>query len=145
MSNNYGTNTPQGFLPHTPSVEDIMSRLVGRADGWDGIVGTPAAQELTKPADDALMSAYAWCSKQSQFQAVLEDILNATLRIAPLDTASKTSIEAAALHAAERNGQNAIAVMILKRIVDARKREESATAAPKSAAVKNLNPNQTGE
>lgn len=139
--NELGTNTPNGFLPNAPSMEDILSRAGILRDGFVGLsntmAGKPLAEALAKPGD-ALKRHYArlfaGVGNKVDADAVLEDIRAQSLgRGMFLPTDGKT-IEELIPYFLERNGQNGLAVYLFKMIVDGQ--SLPAQAAKKAARKK---------
>jgi len=113
--NNFGKMTASGFLPSSPSVEDLLDRLRQGHGGWSDS-GLTAQAGASRGPDIGLSYAQTFLSPSGRI--VLEHLLDMTLRMAPLPSHAMDSIEKAALAAAERKGQNAVVCAILKLVAD---------------------------
>lgn len=119
---NFGNNTPHGFLASEPNMENILSQVMNGQGGWAGLSKNvpDTTHHVAASEKDELARKYARMAATDDGRAVIEDLLNMTLRTAPISDVHMTSIESAALHLAERKGQNGIVVAILKKITDGR-------------------------
>ncbi|MBE2191873.1 MAG: hypothetical protein IAE63_06810 [Alphaproteobacteria bacterium] len=137
MSQNpLGNNTPQGFLPALPSVNDILSRLSAGDQGWSGLAAQSQPDNLSNSEKEQLLKDYILTFSTEHGARVLEDLLNMTLRTAPLAPEALDSFEKGSLYMAEKKGQNGIVVAILKRIVDGRNLPSPAQKKAKKSAKK---------
>ncbi len=122
--NDLGKNTPGGFLPSEPGIEELLAKNGLLKGGWDGLNSSGAGEPLVTEQSEAaaeLKWSYQKLFSSAAGQAVLEDLVNMTLRRAPVLPAGQVqSIEQQALYATERNGQNGIVVHILSMIVAGR-------------------------
>lgn len=137
MSQNpLGRNTPQGFLPSIPSIEDIMARLSGGDQGWSGLAANAPSDQLPKSEKEELLKDYIKTFSSDHGLRVLEDLLDMTLRTAPMSSESLGGFEKGCLYMAEKKGQNGIVIAILKRIVDGRDLMISPSKKPKKSVKK---------
>ena len=120
MSNELGRTTPAGFLPNEPKAEDIFSRLNLLQNGFSGLKNNPSATHLAEPleaADADLKRSYArfyhGTAGASDQKAILEDLLNRSLRRAPMTYRQGVSLEEFAAEGLMRGGQNDMVVYIM--------------------------------
>lgn len=116
----YGQNTKQGFIPAVPGIEDLMQQL-GMAGNQPPAMQTELArlEDVRKQVDDGLREAYLKTFSTPQGERVLEHLLDTTLRRSFKPVSGFSSVEETALYTAERTGQNAIVIQILKMMQDA--------------------------
>ena len=125
MSNEVGRNTPAGFVPNEPRAEDIFSRLNLLQNGFEGLKKDPAATHLAeaKEASDAnLKRSYArfyhGTATAADQKAILEDLLDQTLRRGHIVWQPKQSMEEYAAAGLSRGGQNGVVIYVLKMMQD---------------------------
>lgn len=122
---NHGKNTEAGFLPTAPSMDDIMSRANFIKDGFKSLSETTAGKHLSDGIDrpsDELKRRYArlfnGSGNEQDAIAVVEDILDKTLRRAPVMPKPGMTFEQLTPYMVERYGQNGVVIYILKMIQD---------------------------
>lgn len=113
----HGQNTPNGFLPNTPGVDQLMDMINKKSGGWDEINNRPAGEAL-RSADDEMAQNYAKAFSTPAGQKVLEDILSMTLHRSPYppNENAQLTLEQIAAYGVERKGQNGLAISILAKI-----------------------------
>lgn len=119
-TNELGRTTSAGFLPNEPKTEDIFSRLNLLKNGVDGLKGNPGATHLAEPLEVAnaeIKRSYArfyhGTAAPSDQKAILEDLLDRSLRRAPMTYRQGVSMEEFAAEGLMRGGQNDMVVYIL--------------------------------
>lgn len=124
-TNELGRNTTAGFIPNEPKMADIFSRLNLLNNGFDGLKKDPAATHLAEAkeaADADLKRSYArfyhGTAVASDQKAILEDLLDQTLRRGHIVWQPKQSLEEYAAYGLSRGGQNGVVVYVLKMMQD---------------------------
>lgn len=120
-----GRNTPAGFLPENPTMEDIFRRNGLLNNGFAGLRNTGSATHLAEAVEkpeNELKRSYArfyhgHASPQDQ-KAILEDLLDQSLRRASMPYQKGQSLEEYAAYGLARDGQNAIVIYVLKMMQD---------------------------
>lgn len=118
---NVGRNTNAGFLPASPSADDIFKMIGQKTGGWDELNNSPAGQALKKegsnPADD-LAECFAKVYATPAGERMIDAILDQTLRRSPyLHSDKGATLEQQTAYGLERKGQNGIAIWILSEIL----------------------------
>ena len=120
-----GENTPQGFLPGEPRIGNIFERLDLLKNGFEGLKNTGSATHLAESVErpgDELKRSYArfyhGTAQERDMKAILEDLLNQTLRRAHMPYQKGQSLEEYAAYGLARDGQNAIVIYMLKMMKD---------------------------
>jgi hypothetical protein len=123
--NQLGTNTPAGFLPTEPRMGDIFERLNLLKNGYEGLKNTGSATHLAEQVErpeNELKRSYArfyhGTAHAQDMQAIIEDLLNQTLRRASMPYQKGQSLEEYAAYGLARDGQNAIVIYMLKMMQD---------------------------
>jgi hypothetical protein len=123
--NELGRNTPSGFLPAEPRAQDILSKLNLLKPGFEGLKGNPAATHLMEAKEAAnaeLKRSYArffhGTAHASDQKAILEDLLDQTLRRAHIAWQPNMPLEQYAAFGLARGGQDGIVIYILKMMQD---------------------------
>lgn len=112
-----GKNTPQGFIPNIPSVDDILSR-VGAYEPPKMANHLPYDNALAgSDAQADLLKSYVQVFSSPAGQRVLEDLLDHTLRRA-LYSPNGDTIEQVTLKRVFRDGQGSVVCHILKSMHD---------------------------
>lgn len=132
------SGTGQAFLPAMPSAADIFADLAKKTGGgWDTMLSNDAATSMQKrvsnPAVDLAKSylrLFSGRGNEKDADAVLEDLLNNSVRKTFKPGAMFETIEKSALYAAERTGQNGFMVYILAMMVKGRDAPAPATKRP---------------
>lgn len=120
MNNPLGRNTAAGFMPTTPAVQDMMAKLDGiMGKGFESLRNTEAGKPLAAAAEspaDELKRRYARLfngqGKEEDATAILEDLLDQTLRRGMFVVEQGRSIEDMMPFFLERHGQNGLMVYI---------------------------------
>lgn len=119
-TNELGRTTSAGFLPNEPKAADIFSRLNLLKNGFDGLKDNPHATHLAEPlmAPDADLKRsyvrfYHGTAAAADQKAILEDLLDRSLRRAPMTYRQGVSLEEFAAEGLMRGGQNDMVVYIL--------------------------------
>ena len=120
-----GQNTAAGFLPAEPRVGDIFQRLDLLKNGFEGLKKSPAATHLAEAAEKPeaeLKRSYArfyhGTAHAQDMNAILEDLVNQTLRRAHMPYQKGQSLEEYVTYGLTRDGQNAIVIYMLKMMKD---------------------------
>lgn len=120
MSNELGRITPAGFLTNEPKATDIFSRLNLLGNGFEGLKGNPAATHLAEAVEAPnaeLKRSYArfyhGTAAAADQKAILEDLLDRSLRRAPMTYRNGVSMEEFAAEGLHRGGQNDTVVYIM--------------------------------
>lgn len=123
--NELGRNTPAGFLPSEPRAEDIFSRLNLLQNGFAGLKNTESAKHLgeqvEKPENELKRSYarfYNGTAHANDMKAILEDLLDQTLRRAHMAYQPGQTLEQYAAYGLARSGQDAIVIYMLKMMQD---------------------------
>jgi hypothetical protein len=141
---NIGKMTAGGFVPDTPSVEDIMKSL---GQGWDGLGGSGANDELksnalakSAQAQEDLRRAYVALFNSPFAAIVLEDLLDQTFRrssfVAVTPQGPHLSLEQHAIYGLVRSGQNALMTYIAAMILQGQQLPPPETAKTSSKQTK---------
>lgn len=122
---NLGQNTGEGFLPITPSLESLLQTGGILKEGYEGLKNTAAGKHLAdgadKPGAELKRSYYRvfnGIGNKDDAHAVLEDILNQTLRRAMVAPKPGMTFEQLTPYLVERHGQNGAVTYMLKMIQD---------------------------
>lgn len=125
MSNETGRNTSTGFLPTEPRVADIFGRLSLLQNGFEGLKADPAATHLAEARErpeDELKRAYArfyhGTAHGGDMKAVLEDLLDQTLRRGHMHWQQGWTLEQYTAYGLHRSGQDALMIYMLKMMQD---------------------------
>lgn len=125
MTKELGRNTPAGFLPNEPRTADIFSRLNLLQNGFEGLKNTGAATHLAEAAEkpeNELKRSYArfyhGSAAPHDQKAILEDLLDQTLRRAHMAYQPNQTLEQYAAYGLARSGQDAIVIYLLKMMQD---------------------------
>lgn len=120
----HGKNTEVGFLPNTPSLDDLLKRA-GLNAGFEGLknttAGKMAADAAEKPNAELKRSyarLFAGSGNSRDAQEVMEDLLNQTLRRAMVMPKAGMSMEELTPYMVERHGQNGTMIYLLKMVQD---------------------------
>lgn len=123
--NHLGKDTQHGFLPMEPRVADIFSKLNLLQNGYSGLQDVDTtkhlAEAIERPGDELKRSYarfYHGTAHAQDMTAILEDILDQTLRRAPIVYDQSKSMEQFAAYGLNRSGQNAIVIYMLKMMQD---------------------------
>lgn len=114
---NTGRNTPQGFLPIEPSIDEIMKRIGGPGFSAQTEASKPVDTAAVKASEDMKRNCVAVFSSPAG-QQVLEWLFDQSLRRSHSHPNPEAGFEQEALYSRERKGQNGIVVMLLKMIHD---------------------------
>lgn len=129
-----GEQTPQGFLPSAPGLDDLMEKVGMKT--WDDLGKSDAGKGLSKAmlsADDETKRALARFYKSKDGPVVLNFIMDQTLRRSPYKLTPGQTMEQTVPYVIERAGQNATVIFLLKGIMDALRflEQEKQAAKPK--------------
>lgn len=120
MTNELGRTTPAGFLPTDPRADDIFGRLNLLQNGFAGLKKNPAATHLAEAieAPDAELKRsfarfYHGTAGAADQKAILENLLDRTLRRAPITYRPGVSLDEFAAEGLMRGGQNDMVVYIM--------------------------------
>lgn len=114
-----------GFLPTIPQdMEELLKGGGGLlANGWEGLklsdAAKPMADQVEKPADDLKRSyarLYSGRGGPADAAAVVEDLLDQTLRRGMFFTVQGTSMDQHLPYFLERSGQNGFMIYIAKMV-----------------------------
>lgn len=127
-----------GFLPTEPRVGDIFSKLNLLQNGVAGLKNIDATKHLAEAIErpeNELKRSYArfyhGTAHAQDMKAILEDILNQTLRRGHMAWKEGWTLEQYAAYGISRSGQDGIAIYMMKMMQDG-----IDLPAPKAAAKK---------
>ena len=115
----YGMKTSGGFLPNYPQTEDLMQRILQQDKGDRSFGMTDAANPLAKAHQNAkrdLLKNYVSVFSSPAGRAVLEDLLNQTLRRSNAVSAGQMNMEQITAYMLQRDGQNGLMSYILSQL-----------------------------
>lgn len=128
--------TENGDVAAQPSIEDILGKM-GIKGGWAGIHQTAAATPMAdslKETREQLHRDYQATFATEHGRRVLEDLLDHTLRRAPVKPSEGMTFEQLTPYVVERNGQNSTVFYVCKMVEAGRKLGSAASAKKKKAA-----------
>lgn len=123
MTDELTRKTENGEVAAQPSVEDILGKM-GIKGGWANVHNTTAAKpmaESLKESREQLQRDYQATFATPHGLRVLEDLLDQTLRRAPVQPSGGLTFDQLAPYAVERNGQNSTAFYVCKMVEAGRK------------------------
>lgn len=135
MTEELTRRTEAGEVAAQPSVEDILGKM-GIKGGWAGVHNTTAAKPMAESLKDSreqLQRDYQATFSTPFGQRVLEDLLDHTLRRAPVMPSQNMTFEQLTPYVVERNGQNSTVFYVCK-MVEAGRKLGSPSSKKKKAA-----------
>lgn len=123
MTDDLTRKTENGEVAAQPSIDDILGAM-GIKGGWANVHGTTAAKpmaESLKESREQLHRDYQATFGTEHGKRVLEDLLDHTLRRAPVMPSQNMTFEQLTPYVVERNGQNSTVFYVCKMIEAARK------------------------
>ena len=114
-----GQNTHAGFLPSSPTGDELLSMIGNKIGGWDEVNQSPAGVSTGQSKNEDLIKCYAQVYATPAGKKMIEDLLDQSIRRSPYpkNDNGELTLEQMATYGIERKGQNGLAIYMLSRIV----------------------------